>query len=130
MIVNDFAKVAMVSELRRERALEAHEREWVDARALQSDRPVQMRTGGSAGRADEPYDVTARDRIVALDDGAFEMCQQRIEALTVVDDHGVAREVQRLGESHASAGRRVHGGARRAREIDSVVTAARDAVEH
>src|SRR6478672_12917788 len=107
----------------------SEQRQRVDARSGDSNRPVQVWTGDATGRSDEP-DALAGPNTIALGDLDYrQMCQQREEPQTVVDHHRVAGEIQVPRENHKPGVRRGDRRALRVRKILPAVWAARLTVE-
>ena len=66
------------------------DRQRIDARVADADRPVQMRARDAPGRADTPDDLVGRHRVAFVDVDRGEMRQQREDAQAVIDHHCVA----------------------------------------
>ena len=66
----------------------------IDARAIEVDAPVQVGSGGDAGAADSGYWVAFFNDVTGVDFDLIEVKVDGGESLAVVDDDGVAVDVE------------------------------------
>src|SRR4051794_37348756 len=89
-----------------------------------------MRRGNAAGSAGEADDLTIPDDLATLHIDSREMRVQRVDAESVVEDDGVAREVEVFRQYDARAVRCVHGRSLRRPQIRAGVRRPRLPVEN
>src|SRR6266446_5067166 len=108
---------------------EGDELERIGARAVYGGAPVEVRAGDAARGADFAEESAGVDKVAGLDRNGFEVGVEGVEAEAVVEDHGIAGEIERLGEHDAAALRGIDGSAGGGGKIDSAVGRAGFAVE-
>ena len=96
---------------------------------MPADGPMQVRAGDAAGGAAEPQPLGARDMLALADGNTAEVHVEREEPKSVIDDNGVARVVERLGEHHDAAIAGAHRRTRRSAKIQTFVITGQSAVE-
>src|SRR5947208_9859167 len=79
------------------------EGEGIDAGAVYRQAPVQMRASDAAAGADPPDYRAWFDQVAGLYVDLGEVTVEGVDAKAVIDQHGVAGEVQFFGENHAAA---------------------------
>jgi len=77
--------------------------ERVGAGAVYGGGPVEVGAGDAAGGSDFAEECAGVDEIAGLNGDGLEMAIEGVEAETVIEDHGVAGEIERLGEDYAAA---------------------------
>jgi len=95
--------------------------EGIGAGAIYRGGPVEVRAGDAAGGADFAEEGAGVDKIAGLHGDGLEVGVEGVETEAVVEDHGVAGEVERLGEDDAAALRGVNGSAGGSGEVNSAV---------
>ena len=98
-----------------------NQRERIHAGAVEAHAPVQMRTGDAPGRADQADDGVGRDAVACLDVNRRQMREHGKEPGAVIDNDGVAGEVERGGHRDRAVIRRADRRACLAREVDARV---------
>src|SRR6476619_909458 len=89
-----------------------------------------MRSGHASGRADKAEAVAGGDTVALVDLERREVRQHREHTEAVIDDHRVAREIERPGNDHETGVRGEDWGAGRTEKIGAAVCVARLTVEH
>src|SRR5262245_46650757 len=90
---------------------------------------MQVWAGDTAGGADKAHNLRLAHLIPFPDVETREMRQRREHAETVVDDDGVAGEIEIARADHAPGIRRLDRRAARAQKVGAAVRTARFAVE-
>ncbi len=107
-----------------------HQRKRVDRHITKAHRPMQMRPGDAARRTGLAQHLSAGNGHAGFDVDSREMRQQGEHTETMVDDHGVAREIQTLRHDNASGVGRSDRRARCRAEVSTLMTAGRLAIGH
>jgi len=82
---------------------------------------VEVRASDAAGGADFAEERAGVDEVAGLDGDGLKVGVEGVKAEAVIDDHGVAGEVERLGEDDATTLRGVDRRAGGGGEVDSTV---------
>ena len=82
--------------------------EGIGAGAVYGGGPVKVGAGDSAGGSDFAEERAGVDEVAGLDGDGFEMAVEGVEAETVIEDHGIAGKIERLGENYAAPLRGVY----------------------
>src|SRR6266513_1159295 len=82
-------------------------RKWIDPSALHPHPPMQMGGGDAAGSADPSDDFAVLYDLAPLHVNAGEVRIKRIDAETVVQNHGISGEEQVFREDDATSIRRM-----------------------
>ena len=77
--------------------------EGVGAGAVYGGGPVEVGAGDAAGGADFAEERAGVDEVAGLNGDGLEMAVESVETETVIEDHGVAGEIEWLGEDYAAA---------------------------
>jgi len=77
--------------------------ERVGAGAVYGGAPMKVGAGDAAGGSDFAEDCAGVDEVASLNGDGFEMAVESVKAETVIEDHGVAGKIERLGEDYAAA---------------------------
>jgi hypothetical protein len=86
---------------------------------------MKMRPGGAAGGADGADENARLDRVADRDGYRLQMKVAARHTETVIDDHGVAGEIEIPDEDHAPARHLAHRRALAGREVDAIMGRAR-----
>ena len=100
-----------------------YQRHWIDSHFTKPHRPVQMRAGDAPGCTRLTHDFAPCDDRARLDIDAREMRQQREHAEAVIDDDGVASEIEIPSQHDAARVWSVNGRPGGGTEIGALMTA-------
>jgi hypothetical protein len=100
---------------------EPHPLRGIDIDAVDVENPVEMGAGGTAGRTGVAEDVAAFNLCARGGEQLGHVEVHGLEALAVVNAHGVAEDVELLGESYRTGGNGADGFASGCALIDAAV---------
>jgi len=109
--------------------VEAEQLCGVEVCALPADGPVEMRTGNAAGGSAQAQPFAALDMLADTYGNPAQVHGECVQPQPVIDDHAVARVVERLSQHHYTAIAGAHRRSRRGAKIQSLVIAGQLAVE-